>query len=90
MLCIDVLYTFGFRGEALSALCAVADVTIITKTVEDIVGTSYTMNHDGQIMKHEPCHRSIGKSQLAFLLKLCNIITEINPIFIYFCKILIH
>ncbi|XP_011136970.1 PMS1 protein homolog 1 isoform X2 [Harpegnathos saltator] len=57
---LDVLYTFGFRGEALNALCAVAEVTIITKTMEDIAGTSYTMDHDGQIIKYEPCHRSTG------------------------------
>lgn len=59
---IDSLCTFGFRGEALSALCAVAEVTIITKIAEDAVGTLYMMNHDGQIIKHEPCHRSTGKS----------------------------
>lgn len=28
------LATFGFRGEALSSLCAVADVSIVTRTAE--------------------------------------------------------
>lgn len=58
----DTLQTFGFRGEALNALCAVAEVIIITKTEEDVVGTLYIMNHTGQIVKHESCHRSTGKS----------------------------
>ncbi|XP_011630022.1 PMS1 protein homolog 1-like isoform X1 [Pogonomyrmex barbatus] len=57
---LDTLQTFGFRGEALSALCAVAEVTIITKTEEDNVGISYIMDQDGQIVKQEPCHRSTG------------------------------
>ncbi|XP_011691543.1 PREDICTED: PMS1 protein homolog 1-like isoform X2 [Wasmannia auropunctata] len=57
---LDVLQTFGFRGEALSAVCAVAEVTIVTKTEEDNVGTSYTMNYDGQIVNCESCHRSTG------------------------------
>ncbi|KAM0733539.1 PMS1 protein-like protein 1 [Formica fusca] len=57
---LDTLQTFGFRGEALNALCAVAEVIVITKTEEDVVGTSYIMNHTGQIVKHESCHRSTG------------------------------
>lgn len=57
----DRLQTFGFRGEALCALCAVAEVVIITKTEEDAVGTLYTMNQDGQILKFESYHRSTGK-----------------------------
>ncbi|XP_070167283.1 PMS1 protein homolog 1 isoform X2 [Polyergus mexicanus] len=57
---LETLQTFGFRGEALNALCAVAEVIVITKTGEDVVGTSYIMNYTGQIVKHESCHRSTG------------------------------
>lgn len=32
------LATFGFRGEALSSLCAVADVSVVTRTAEQDVG----------------------------------------------------
>lgn len=37
-----------------------AEVLIVTKTENDIVGSSYTMNHDGRIVKQESCHRSTG------------------------------
>ncbi|XP_011167372.2 PMS1 protein homolog 1 [Solenopsis invicta] len=57
---LDELQTFGFRGEALSALCAVAEVIIITKTKEDNVAALYAMNHNGHIVNCETCHRSTG------------------------------
>ncbi|XP_011867029.1 PREDICTED: PMS1 protein homolog 1-like isoform X2 [Vollenhovia emeryi] len=57
---LDTLQTFGFRGEALSAVCAVAEVTVVTKTEKDNVGASYTMNYDGGVLNCEPCHRSTG------------------------------
>jgi len=80
-----LLQTYGFRGEALSALCAVAEVIIITKTKDDIVGNSYTMNHDGEIMEQELCHRSTGKNIHRFYSKYNNI--DINIIvFMYFLR----
>jgi hypothetical protein len=36
--CLQELATFGFRGEALSSLCAVSDVTVVTRTAEQEVG----------------------------------------------------
>ena len=35
------LSTFGFRGEALSSICAVAQVELLTKTKDDFIGTRY-------------------------------------------------
>jgi hypothetical protein len=37
-LTLQELGTFGFRGEALSSLCAVADVSVVTRTTEQEVG----------------------------------------------------
>ncbi|XP_076634955.1 uncharacterized protein LOC143348537 [Colletes latitarsis] len=57
---LDTLETYGFRGEALYALSAVSDLTIITKTEEEEVAQSYTIDHSGHIVKSEPCHRATG------------------------------
>ncbi|XP_015597732.1 PMS1 protein homolog 1 isoform X2 [Cephus cinctus] len=57
---LESLETYGFRGEALHALCHVADVSIITKTHSDEAAMSYTINHDGNIVNTELSHRSTG------------------------------
>ncbi|CAL7941657.1 unnamed protein product [Xylocopa violacea] len=57
---LDSLETYGFRGEALYALSSVSDLTIITKTEQDEVATSYSIDHSGNIVKSEPCHRPTG------------------------------
>ncbi|XP_076346262.1 PMS1 protein homolog 1-like isoform X2 [Tachypleus tridentatus] len=51
---LDTLKTYGFRGEALGALCSVAEVTIITKTEEDELSFVYTLDHSGRILSSKP------------------------------------
>ncbi|XP_063462320.1 putative postmeiotic segregation increased 2-like protein 1 [Pan paniscus] len=46
--------TFGFRGEALSSLCALSDVTISTCHVSAKVGTRLVFDHDGKIIQKTP------------------------------------
>ncbi len=46
---IETVRTMGFRGEALSSICAVAKVEIITKTREELSGTKVTV-HGGKLI----------------------------------------
>jgi Histidine kinase-, DNA gyrase B-, and HSP90-like ATPase len=48
---LDGLETFGFRGEAISSLCALSDVTITTATREDAPrATKLEYDHSGNIV----------------------------------------
>ncbi|PNF38564.1 hypothetical protein B7P43_G04046 [Cryptotermes secundus] len=57
---LDKLQSYGFRGEALSAICRVADVTVTTRTNEDELAMVYTLNHDGNIVATKPSHFAKG------------------------------
>nr|XP_019572025.1 PREDICTED: mismatch repair endonuclease PMS2 isoform X1 [Rhinolophus sinicus] len=52
--------TFGFRGEALSSLCALSDVTISTCHSSAKVGTRLVFDHNGKIVQKSPCPRPRG------------------------------
>ncbi|XP_071813914.1 mismatch repair endonuclease PMS2-like [Apostichopus japonicus] len=52
--------TFGFRGEALSSLCALSNLSILTYHKSANVGTRLEYDHDGKIMKQTPCPRQTG------------------------------
>lgn len=52
--------TFGFRGEALSSLCALSDLSILTCHKSAKVGTRLEYDHDGKIIKQSPCPRQTG------------------------------
>ncbi|KAK9302717.1 hypothetical protein QLX08_005429 [Tetragonisca angustula] len=52
--------TFGFRGEALSSLCSLADLSIITKHCTSKHGFKLQFDHNGMLQKKEPCARETG------------------------------
>lgn len=57
---LESVTTFGFRGEALSSICAMADMKIVTKHSSINVATKIELNHSGDIVKRTPCARQTG------------------------------
>ncbi|XP_061774548.1 PMS1 protein homolog 1 isoform X4 [Nerophis ophidion] len=65
---LEHLETYGFRGEALGSICAVAEVAITTKTEDDHISTQYVLNFQGHILSQKPSH--IGQGTTVCALKL--------------------
>ena len=42
---MQALSTFGFRGEALSSMCALADVSVVTRTASQDAGVRLEYDH---------------------------------------------
>lgn len=63
---IDDLYkigTMGFRGEALSSICAVAEVEVITRTEENDEGVYLQLEH-GAVCQKEPIACAVGTTMV--------------------------
>ncbi|XP_074137154.1 mismatch repair endonuclease PMS2 [Sminthopsis crassicaudata] len=52
--------TFGFRGEALSSLCALSDIVISTCHKSATIGTRLVFDHNGKIVQKAPYPRPQG------------------------------
>jgi len=52
--------TFGFRGEALSSLCALSQLNIITRHLSSEHGFKLEFDQNGVLIKKEPCAREKG------------------------------
>ncbi|CAK9818552.1 Mismatch repair endonuclease PMS2 [Anthophora plagiata] len=52
--------TFGFRGEALSSLSSLANLSIVTRHAMSEHGFKLEFDHNGILQKKEPCAREVG------------------------------
>ncbi|KAM6951061.1 mismatch repair endonuclease PMS2, partial [Aplochiton taeniatus] len=52
--------TFGFRGEALSSLCALSDLSVVTCHESAQVGTKLVFDHNGTLVQRTPQPRQPG------------------------------
>ncbi|XP_036401175.1 PMS1 protein homolog 1 isoform X2 [Megalops cyprinoides] len=65
---LEHLETYGFRGEALGSICAVSEVVLTTKTVDEDISTQYTLDLTGKIVSQKPSH--LGQGTTVCVLKL--------------------
>lgn len=61
---LDNIKTFGFRGEALAAICAVTQIDMKTRREEDQIGTHIVI-HGGKLISCEPCTTPKGTTIVA-------------------------
>ncbi|TKS90030.1 Mismatch repair endonuclease PMS2 [Collichthys lucidus] len=52
--------TFGFRGEALSSLCALSNLSVVTCHESSHVGTKLVFDHKGHLVQQSPNPRQQG------------------------------
>lgn len=52
--------SFGFRGEALSSLCALADVSVVTRTADEECGAKLSFDASGKLVSKVPTARAVG------------------------------
>ncbi|KAL4438704.1 hypothetical protein ABPG77_006308 [Micractinium sp. CCAP 211/92] len=57
---LQELATFGFRGEALSSLCAVSDLSVVTCTAGQEVGVRLSYDHNGVLTGQTGAARTVG------------------------------
>ncbi|XP_042034704.1 DNA mismatch repair protein PMS1-like isoform X2 [Salvia splendens] len=57
---LQSLTTFGFRGEALSSLCTLGELTVETRTIDDVVATHLTFDHMGVLIAERKSARQVG------------------------------
>ncbi|RWR95291.1 DNA mismatch repair protein [Cinnamomum micranthum f. kanehirae] len=57
---LQSLTTFGFRGEALSSLCALGNLTVETRTKNEPIGTHLEFDHSGLVTSERKTAREIG------------------------------
>jgi DNA mismatch repair protein PMS2 len=58
--CPQALHTFGFRGEALSSLAALGELSVITRTAEQTAATRLEFDRDGNLTRSTPVARAVG------------------------------
>lgn len=75
--------TFGFRGEALSSLCAVGQLVVVTRHETEICGSKLIFDQMGVLQEKLPCPRQVSIQSSTIDIPNC----ESLLIFLFFCQV---
>ncbi|MCO5570235.1 hypothetical protein L7F22_023954 [Adiantum nelumboides] len=70
---LQSLSSFGFRGEALSSLCALGDLSVVTRTKNEPVATHLQFDHSGSIISQKSEARPVGTTVIGYALIAKNV-----------------
>ena len=57
---LESLENYGFRGEALTSVAAVSNLSITTRTQQDDIATTYALDHSGNVSSTKHSHLGPG------------------------------
>ncbi|XP_019441764.1 PREDICTED: DNA mismatch repair protein PMS1 [Lupinus angustifolius] len=57
---LQSLTTYGFRGEALSSIAAMANLSVETRTVNESIGSNLSFDHSGVLISESKIARKVG------------------------------
>ena len=57
---LQEIETFGFRGEALSSMCAVSSLSVVTRHLSEEVGSCLEYDCSGELGRSSPCAAQTG------------------------------
>lgn len=58
--CMQAVSTYGFRGEALSSLCALSNLSVVTRTEGQAAGTRIEYDKNVSLVAREPVRETLG------------------------------
>ena len=86
---LQALDSFGFRGEALSSLCAVSELMVTTRTAQDVTGSRVSYDASGKIAQQTPVARARGTTTaLRELFRPLPVRRKVGPSFMASCRAL--
>lgn len=73
--------TFGFRGEALSSLCALSEAFVVNTSIEAPMGVSLEMDANGKVTKRSKIARQVCIENVYLLCLFTESLHSEEPLF---------